>query len=279
MKIGFADFYLGEWHADNYPKWINAASEKLGLDYHVEYAWAEQDTSPVENITTDEWCEKMGVKRCATLDELCEKSDYLIVLAPSDPDKHLGYAETVLKYKKRTYIDKTFAQNLETAEKIFALGEEYGTPFFSTSALRYAEELKTFTDVKKLVLTGGGRTFDEYSIHMIEMAIVLLKTRVKRVRAEKLGQQLFCRAEAENGEEAMLIFSPPLGFSVLAEDPAGKSRRADIRSEFFFELICDILRFFETGKKPFDSNQTLEVMRLRDACLKAEKNLNEWIEL
>ena len=36
-KIGFVDYYISEWHANNYPAWIDA----LGCDYKVTHAWAE----------------------------------------------------------------------------------------------------------------------------------------------------------------------------------------------------------------------------------------------
>ena len=38
--IGFVDYYISEWHADNYPKWIKEANEKLGEDFKLEYVWA-----------------------------------------------------------------------------------------------------------------------------------------------------------------------------------------------------------------------------------------------
>ena len=65
-KIGFVDYYISEWHANNYPTWMKNACEKLGLDFEVAYAWAEIDKSPVDGVTTDEWCEKNG----RTLDEV-----------------------------------------------------------------------------------------------------------------------------------------------------------------------------------------------------------------
>ena len=118
-KIGFVDYYLSEWHANNYPAWISDQCEELGLDYEVAYAYAELDVSPLDNVTTDEWCKKYGVERCNTINELCEKSDVVVVLAPSNPEKHLEYASAVLPYKKRTYIDKTFAPDYNTALEIF----------------------------------------------------------------------------------------------------------------------------------------------------------------
>ena len=117
-KIGFIDYYISEWHANNYPKWISEASERLGEDFKVSYAWAELDVSPVDGVTTDEWCEKFGAEKCETLAELCEKSDVILLLAPSNPEKHLQYAKAVLPYGKTTYIDKTFAPDLATAEEI-----------------------------------------------------------------------------------------------------------------------------------------------------------------
>ena len=40
-KIGFIDYYLSEWHANNYPDFI----KKLTDDYEVAYACAEKDVS------------------------------------------------------------------------------------------------------------------------------------------------------------------------------------------------------------------------------------------
>jgi hypothetical protein len=40
-----------------------------------------------------------------------------------------------------------------------------------------------------------------------------------------------------------------------------------------------MLRFFETGKASFDPEETLEVMRLRDAILKADLTENEWLDV
>ena len=77
-KIGFVDYYISEWHANNYPAWMQEANEKLGLDYQVAYAWAEEDISPVDGVSTDQWCEKTGVERCQTIAELCEKSDVIV---------------------------------------------------------------------------------------------------------------------------------------------------------------------------------------------------------
>ena len=80
-----------------------------------------------------------------------------------------------MKYGKTTYIDKTFAPDLETAKAIFAVAEKYNTKIFTSSALRYAEEIADYTDVKNVMIKGGGRSLEEYIIHQIEMAVKLTK--------------------------------------------------------------------------------------------------------
>ena len=120
FKIGFIDYFLDEWHANQYPGWIEKATQG---EMKVTHAYGMID-SPRGGLTTDQWCEKNNVQRCDTLAELCEKSDYILVLAPSNPETHLRYASEVLKYGKRTYIDKTFAPDLATAEKIFEIGKK-----------------------------------------------------------------------------------------------------------------------------------------------------------
>ena len=85
-KIGFVDYYISEWHANNYPEWIKNAASKLGAEYEVAYAWAEVDLSPVYNETTDEWCAKMGVEKCETIAELNDKYGYYNIPAPAVGD-------------------------------------------------------------------------------------------------------------------------------------------------------------------------------------------------
>jgi hypothetical protein len=267
-KIGFIDYYLSEWHANNYPQWIREANEVLGTDYEVAYAWGELDLSPKYGETSAQWCEKMGVELCATIEEVCEKSDVLLILAPSDPDRHLPYATTALRYGKPTYIDKTFAPNLVDAQKIFALASTYNTPFFSTSALRYAEELADLGEISRLIVTGGGGNLPEYLVHQVEMAVLLLGAPAKNARVESHGNQTVAFVELEGGKEATFIYAPKLPFSVSTEAPDGTPAYRAIKSDFFRGLIADILRFYESGKPSFDTAQTLEVMRMRDMILK-----------
>ncbi len=260
-RLGFIDFYISEWHANNYPKWLRRVSDELGEEYSVQYVWAEQDKSPVDGRTTDEWCEAYGATRCASIAEVCEKSDYVFILAPDDPEKHLVYAREAFPFKKPTYIDKTFAPNTAEAEAIYALSAQYGTPFFSTSPLRYATELLELAP-KKLAVYCSGADFEGYIVHLLEMIIKVMGTEATVAATEKT--ETACRATLAfaDGRTATLEYDPKNSFVVEADGV-----RTPVKSEFFFRLISDVVRFFREGIVPFPAKETMALMRLRDEIL------------
>ena len=263
-KIGFVDLYISEWHANNYPAWIKDATEKLALPYEVAYAYAMQDVSPVDGRTTDEWCAAFGVKKCESIDELCEKSDAIIILAPSNPEVHLELAKAVLKHKKTTYIDKTFAPDYKTAKEIYAIGEQYGTPFFSSSALRYATELEGLPGAKSLAITGGGSNLPEYIIHQAEMLIKLTGCAPDKVSAARDGEKYVISAHFPNGVDATMTYGAQLTYSAAADG----GEAIQMKSPYFNALIADVLRFFLTGEPSFPREETIAVAQLREEAIR-----------
>lgn len=269
-KIGFVDYYISEWHANNYTKWLADSIKNAGADFTVAYAWAELEVSLFDGATTDEWCEKYGVSRCDTLEELCEKSDYILILAPSNPETHLRYAETVLKYGKNTFIDKTFAPDFETACRIFELAKKYNTKIFSSSALRYADELAQYSlGADAVSLMFGGSNLPEYIVHPVEIATKTIGTAAKSVRLETSADQTLVRINYADGRAANLLYSPTLTYSALVSGRDGKTVNIPKLSGFFPNLMSDIVRFFIEGTSSFDAAETLAVMRVRDAVLSA----------
>ena len=271
-KIGFIDLYLSEWHANNYPLWIREA----GQDFDVAYAWAEQEVSPVDGRTSEDWCRQFGVTLCASAEEVCEKSDVLVILAPSDPHVHLRLAERVLPFGKPTYIDKTFAPDLATAKEIFALAKAHGTPIFSTSALRYATEAEAGVSV---LVTGGGRTAEEYIVHQAELLEVILGRGATCVTATDAGEGILFSVSYPDGRKGAMLFGEKLPFSLHFTDKEGKQSYRSVKSPFFQGLMGEILRFFEGGIPPVSEESTLEVMALRQAALKAAQTPGTPIKL
>ncbi|MBE5750551.1 MAG: hypothetical protein E7346_06775 [Clostridiales bacterium] len=277
--IGLVDYYINEWHANNYPKWIKEISENTGKDFVVKYAWAEKDVAPVGGMNTDEWCKEHDIEKCDTIEELCKKSDYIIVLAPANPEKHLEYAEQVLKFNKNTYIDKTFAPDYKTAKKIFELGNEYGTPFFSTSALRYASELADFKECQSAIVMGDGVSFDEYIIHLVEIAVKIMGIGCKRVRTINQIKQNVCTLDYGDGKMVTLNFATGMPYALSVCNKEGQLKFTNLSFGYFKNLMHKILEFFETGKSDFDGAETLEVMKIIEKLIEAKGKEGAWLAL
>ena len=268
-KIGLVDFYIDEWHSNTYLGLFARAALEMGLDYSVTYAWAELDRFDGRR-STDEWCQEKGITRVNTLEELCELSDNIIILAPANPEKHIEYAKTALRYSKATYIDKTFAQSCEVAKEIYALSEKYGAPIFSTSALRYASELDKLVGATSFVSTGGGRSLEEYVVHQIEMAVKVMGTDASEVHLFDRGAHATAIVDF-NGRTATLNYSQSAPFTVDGVLKDGKSCYLPVSDgDYFYRLIKDILSFFESGKPSFSKEETIAVIAIRDAIINAK---------
>lgn len=280
--IGFVDYYISEWHANNYVGWIRQVNEKLGTDYVVKYAWAEKEVSAFDGRTTDEWCKDFGVTRCDTIEELCEKSDNIIILAPSDPQTHLRFAEKVLPFGKNTYIDKTFAPDCETARKIFGIAEKYGTKFFSSSALRYAAEMEEVTGKRGDVNIFGDSSTDmvEYIIHVIEMMVTIQGVGAKKVRMQTSVDRddYLIDVIYDDNRKGTIAYCKGIMYRYMVQN-GDKIVCKNAETDSFLRLIGHILTFFENSELPFSSEQTIEVMKIRDAVLEARNRIDEEIEI
>lgn len=278
-KIGVIDFYISEWHANNYPKWFKDLSDLGSPECKIEYVWAEEDVSPVTGETTDEWCERFCANKCESIGEVCQKSDAVMILAPDNSEKHIEYAREAFAFGKPVYIDKTFTSSYAEAKEIFELSEKYNTPFFSTSSLRYASELLDFSDVKHLTVAGTVALFHEYIVHQAEIAVKLLQSPASRVRLDVGGSQRVCRIETKDGKSATLLYVPRMPYSVTSEDSNGEYLHRNIKSDFFLELSKEIISFFYGTPLSFDVKESLEVMRIHDAVIRAESAPGEWISV
>ena len=269
-NIGFIDYFISEWHANNYPAWIKEVTD----EFCVKYVWAEEYVSPNDGVNTDQWCEKYGAEKCESIAELCEKSDCIVILAPSNPEKHLEYAKEAFKCGKLIYVDKTFAPNLHEATAIYSLAEQYGVKFFSTSALRYADELEAVAGTKNLITTGPGGSLEEYIIHQIEMAVKTIKAEPMAVKADVQGDQKIWTIAFNDGSRWTGIYSPYIPFSIC-----GDKGYSPVTSSFFKKLIADMIDFFKSGEVSFDTGETLKAMRIRDGILNACSMPGDWLNV
>ena len=277
-KIGFIDYYLDEWHANNYPKFIK---EQSNGRYEVCYAYGMID-SPIGGMTNKEWSTKHNIPLLDSIEEVIEKSDLLIVLSPDNPEMHLELTDLPLKSGKLCYIDKTFAPDKETAIKIFENADAHGTKCFSSSALRFVTELKEIdTDKIFKIYSEGPGTYDMYSIHQIEPIMSLMKCRVKRIMALSDEAHPSLLIEFEDGRIAQMYHridkSYTFSITVCYEDNTADIYK--IESSYFSLFIDAMIEFFDTGIVPVPKEQTIDVIAVRAAGFKAFETPYTWINI
>jgi len=274
-KIGFIDYYLHEWHADNIPDWILEASDKK---MKVCYAWGEIDSPNEGGLTNKAWADKMGIELCATQEEVIEKSDYLMVLSPDNAERHVDLCRLPLVSGKPTFIDKTFATGLDEAKVIVKNAKN--TPFFTCSALRYDTGLQSVnkTDISAADCRGPG-AFKTYAIHLLEPMYILMG-KAKRVLAiGETSAPALLYDFGENRSAVFNFFDYDVGFSTALRYKDGSCATLSFDSEFFKTFTAALVEFFKTGEPPVRIEDTIDIMSMLDAGKKAVSATGTWINI
>lgn len=275
FKIGFIDYFLDEFHANKYPKWIEEAS---GGTMKVAYAFALKDKEG--GLSTEEWCRQHGVKQAASIEELVSLSDGLVVLSPDHPEFHWELSQLPLRSGKPTYIDKTFAPDRETALKLFELADQHGTPMYSTSALRFAEEYKQLERSGiQLIESWGPGKYENYSIHQIEPIVSLMGSRPQRVMFTGTETHPALIYDFGGGRQASIHHLGDVPFTLAAAYGNGECRVVKAESDFFASFIQNLVSFFETGEPAVDAQETIDVITMIEYGFQAAQRPFEWVDL
>ena len=280
MKIGFIDYYLDEWHANNYPALIAKAS---GGAHQVCCAYAHSEPPAEMNLRSNaQWSADYGVELVDSIEEVIRRSDCLVVLSPDNPEMHEVLCQLPLASGKRTYVDKTFAPDKATAERIFANAEAHNTPCFSSSALRFASELDEI-DLSSIykIYSEGPSSLSVYAIHQIEPVVRLMNCRAKRVMFLGDEKHPSYMVQFEDGRLVQMHHRDDKGrtFRITTVTEDNKAVHHEIKSPVFDLFIDAMIRFFETGEAPVTHAQTIDVIAIRAAAVEACGTPFRWIEL
>lgn len=275
-KIGFIDYFLDEWHAEKYPAWIEKAA---GGSMKVAYAYGKANIEG--KLSNADWCEKKEIRLLDSIEAVVEQSDYLVVLSPDHPEYHEELSQLPLRSGKPTYIDKTFAPDRASALRMFELAGKHGTPMYSTSALRFANE---YTGIEKQgvesVCSLGPGKFDNYSIHQVEPVVSLMGTDVKRVmRLGTANAPALLIGYADGRQATINQYGWDCPFSMAISYETGQSKFLKIESDFFGAFIENLVGFFETGKPAVPQEETIAIATILEYGSKAANTPYQWLEL
>lgn len=278
MKIGMIDKYLNEWHADHLPDWLR---EEAG-DVEEIYAWEMMPPPEEDRIPGPEWAKEHNVTYCETEEEVIEKSDVLIVLAPNYPEIHEELADKALRSGKPTYVDKTFAPDPAAARRLIEKAKAHGTPMFSSSALRFSEGLADFDKegIVNLSMRGPG-LLGMYCIHHIEPIIMLMGHEAEDVMflgTEECPGYVIRFSDGRFATSHHLDFKRPFSIHVKYKDgkPAGYM---DDCKDFYPGFVTALVKFFRTKEIPVDPEETVAVIAVREAIMKAKDMPGEWVKV
>ena len=275
MKIGFIDKYLDEWHANNLPQWLREETE-------IEAIYAYEMMPKEDGISGAEWAKEHDAVLCESIEEVVEKSDFIIVLAPSYPELHEELCKLPLKSGKPTYVDKTFAPDPATARRIIDMAKNGGTPMFSSSALRFSRGLPEIEreNIVNISMRGPG-PLEMYSIHQIEPIVSLMGCEAEEVMfigsTEHPGYII--KFSGNRFASAMHFdWNCPFNLAVKYSDEKGTVCLNEC-VDYFEGFVHFLVEFFKSGNPTFDYEQTVSVIAIREAVLRAKDTPCRWIKV
>lgn len=223
--------------------------------------------------------DKYGVEIVGSIEELLTKVD-AVLLESVDGRPHLAQVRPVFKAKKRVFIDKPFAASYADAKEIVRLSRESGTPFFSTSSLRYANDVVAMKNDAKLGGITGAFAFSPsptephhpdlfwYGIHGVEMLYTLMGVGCESVtRTNTAGVDVVTgkwkdgRAGTFRGIREGKQDYGAVAFGAKANAATSPPMKVDYRN-----LLVEIVKFFQTGTPPISPEETLELMAFMEAA-------------
>jgi|SRR5690606_35785164 len=231
-----------------------------------------------------------GVAIVDSIDALLAQVD-VVLLETNDGRLHLEQAIPTIKAGKRLFIDKPIAASLEDARSIFEVAAKHGTPVFSSSSLRYTENIAAIRSGELIGKVIGADTYSPakiepthpdlfwYGIHGVEMLYAVMGMgcvsvsrihtadsdvvvgrwsdgRIGTFRGTRSGRSSY--GGTAHGEKGPIVISPYDGYA---------------------PLLYKIVEFFETGIPPVDAVETLEILAFMAAADESKRQGGKVVRL
>ena len=162
------------------------------------------------------------------------------------------------------------------------LAEENNTPFFSSSALRFSDELTTLgRENIAFINSRGPGDFDTYAIHQIEPITMLMGAEATRVMAVGAGMHQTVVIAFKGGRSAVMSHYGWSGvdFNMTVSYADGSTTVVPALSNSFPNFIKAMCDFFRTGEIKAAHEDTVAIMGIIEAGNKAIANPGVWIEV
>ncbi|MBI1831140.1 MAG: Gfo/Idh/MocA family oxidoreductase [Planctomycetes bacterium] len=219
-----------------------------------------------------------GVEIVGSIDELIKKVD-VVLIESVDGRPHLAQVIPVLKAGKKVFIDKPIGGSLADVLMIFQLAEQYKTPLFSSSSLRYATNIRAAKSDPKLGKVLGCISYSPceiephhpdlywYGVHGCETLYTIMGAGCKsviRTHTKDTDVVTGVWADGRVGTyRGLRSGSKGFGTVIFGE-------KQDITTSGYVggykPLVVEIAKFFKTGVAPVSPAETIELFAFMEAA-------------
>jgi len=209
---------------------------------------------------------------------LCKQID-AVLLESVDGRVHLDQVKEVFRAHKPVFIDKPLAASFSDAREIERLGRESGTPWFSSSSLRFAAEyqqarMDTTMGAILGVVSYGPASLEPtnpglfwYGIHAVEGLYTMMGPGCESVSTasnKDFDVVTGVWADGRMGTvRGLRKGKEDYGLLVFGEKAVKSVPTLDVS---YVPLVKQIIHFFQTGQSPVPNSETLEIMAFMDAA-------------
>ncbi|WP_077618125.1 Gfo/Idh/MocA family protein [Bacillus sinesaloumensis] len=287
LKIGIIG--LDTSHASAFTKLLNDPTNpfyikggEVTVAYPVGSSDFELSYSRIGGITKE--VQQYGVQLVHTIDEVAEQSD-AILLESVDGRVHLEQVSKLVEYRKPIFVDKPFALSSSEAIQMVNLSEKYGTPIMSSSALRFAEEVKQALSIHdkgaiigvdcfgpmEMVNTQPGYFW--YGIHTIEMLFTILGKGAQHVTSISTNDSDLIVSQWQDGRigtaRGNRRGNGEFGATIHFEKGNHLVSISNHTKPFYASLLEEIMLFFEGGSSGVPLHETVEIIQFIEAANKS----------
>jgi predicted dehydrogenase len=208
-----------------------------------------------------------------------------VILTSVDGRVHLAQVKPVLAARKPVFIDKPLAASVRDAVEIARLARESKTPVFSSSSLRFTDEVQAIKRDPRVqqihgAIAWGPGTLEPhhpdlfwYGIHAVEILYTFMGRGCERLTRTfasgadvvtcqwRDGRTGIVRTIREGASPyGQVVFGAKGVVSSMPPDPAAPKRSS------YHGLLSAVVEFFRTGVSPVPLDETLEMMAFMEAA-------------
>ena len=238
-------------------------------------------TNPEVIAQRQAYLESIGVTVTESFEEAVEGCDG-ILLELNDPEMHVEYFRKCAALGKPVFLDKPFADSYVNALEIMKIAKENNTRFYTTSALRYEENLVQAHNASPnphsvhvwapCGKAPAGSSVIWYGVHALEMLETLMGRGAATVSAVETPDTTHLTVAYRDGRCASVElhhgFASGWNYGALVRDADGKGSCFNCGSEVYTRALDAMVRFMN-GEEVVSIADSLEVMSILDAADRA----------